>query len=151
MQTPLHDQNSGVSCAISRSRVIFPIFEDTRFWPLLVTDSAPFYCFQQDGATGSYCSCLLRSTHDVFGENWFPGTFGHWSRLILVPRSFVCGEQWKRHFSKTPPHYLLCLKEVISNCIKNTLHAEFVSVFTIEIKWVDACLQTLVVHFQHLL
>jgi hypothetical protein len=81
MEKPLHDQKVLARCAISRSRIIGPIFfEDTVYSELYCEQILyPFIgnlnedvivrgCFQQDGATPHMAHVSMPLLCDVLGE-----------------------------------------------------------------------------------
>jgi hypothetical protein len=87
METPLHDQNIGVRCEISRSRIIGPtFFEDTvsseRYSELILypfighlnEDDIIRGCFQQDGATAHMAQVSMALLRSVFGERLYLAT-----------------------------------------------------------------------------
>ncbi|XP_062512636.1 uncharacterized protein LOC134188488 [Corticium candelabrum] len=80
-EKPLHDQKIGVSCAVSRSRIIGPIFFDSTvnsdryiknifvpFSEQLTASEKQRTWFQQDGATTHTARATMTAVRKVFGE-----------------------------------------------------------------------------------
>jgi hypothetical protein len=79
-ETPLHDQKVGVWIAISRRRIIGPIFFDTtidsarycsilhEFIGLLEEDEISYSWFQQDGATAHTAAVSMKLLSEFFTE-----------------------------------------------------------------------------------
>jgi hypothetical protein len=82
-ETPLHPQKIGVWCAISRRRIIGPLFFDSyvnaeahkelihQFIALLQVDEGNCW-FQQDNATAHTAASTMVILHEYFGENLIP-------------------------------------------------------------------------------
>jgi hypothetical protein len=91
IETPLHPQKIGVWCAISRRRIIGPMFFDTsvnaeayqafiqQFTALLQVDERDCW-FQQDSATAHTAASTVVILHEFVGENLI-------SKGIWPPRS----------------------------------------------------------------
>jgi hypothetical protein len=79
--TPLHDQEVGVWCVMSRNRIIGPIFFDVtlnsgRYWEVILfpfigylnKDEIARVYFQEDGATAHTAHVSMTLLRDVFGD-----------------------------------------------------------------------------------
>jgi hypothetical protein len=104
-ETPLHDQKLRVSVAISRRRIVGPLFfEETMnskrycsmlhdFIGLIEEDEITYSWFQQDGATSHTANNSMKLLNEIFGErvisrNSLAGSYS--TRILSVGSSKIC-------------------------------------------------------------
>lgn len=164
IEKPLHSIKTGVWCAMSRRRIIGPIFfhetiNAERYWKNLIV---PFLdeltreerrhgYFQQDGAPPHTANVTLRRLNEVFPERVI-------STGIWPPRSpdlsaldFYLWGAVKEAVYKKKPRNLEELQNEISEHIRNISERELNSVFDSMRKRVDLCVLQGGGHFQQLL
>ena len=99
-ETPLHPQKIGVWCAISRRRIIGPLFFETsinaeeliqQFIALLQVDARNCW-FQQDSANAHIAASTMVILQEFFGENVIRGN------ICVLDQVFFTDEAWF-HFS----------------------------------------------------
>jgi hypothetical protein len=101
---PLHDQEDGVRCAISRNRIIGPIFFDDTiiserycevvlylFTGHLNEEEIARSYFQQAGAATHTARVSMTLLSSVRGQNNFEGHLAARFRPILHPLIIICG------------------------------------------------------------
>jgi hypothetical protein len=144
-----------VWCAISRNRIIGPIFFDNiinseRYCEVILS---PFigHLNEDEIARGYFNKTVLLHTQLVFpcrhcamcsGTEEFHRIFGHHSRPILHPPDYYLRGAMKGAVYKDSPHTLLELKEAIANFIRNVPPIKLSCVFANKIGRVDGCLST---------
>ena len=163
-ETPLHPEKIGVWCAISRSRIIGPIFFNT-------TVNSDVYCsdilfpfigqlneielnsgfFQQDNATAHTSHQSMRLLGEIFGERIISqGLWPPRSPDLTQPDYFLWGAAKSSVYSGNPKT-LDELKTAITHYVKLVTRETLVKVFYNKLKRVNLCIQENGKHFQHLL
>jgi hypothetical protein len=146
-EKPMHDQKLGVWVAISRGRIVGPLFFEEivnsnrycsmlyEFIGLLGEDEITYSWFQQDGATAHTANNSTKLLNEIFGERVI-------SRNLWAPRSP----------DLTPPDYYLCraAKSAVYRD-RPSRSADLQKVFANKIKRIQVCIDARGHHFQHLL
>jgi hypothetical protein len=151
---PLHDQKVGVRGAISRNRIIGPLFfDDTvnseRYCEMILypfighlnEDEIARGCFQQDGATAHTARVSMTLLRDVFGDKIISKDISSSRSPHLTPPDYYLWGEMKGAVYKDNPHTHLELWEAITNVIRSIPPIELLSVFANKIRRVDASLQ----------
>lgn len=161
-ETPLHSRKVGVWCAISRKRIVGPIFftetitaeryQDIimQFVALLEADER--HCWlQQDGATAHTANSTMIMLREFFGEHII--SRGLWPPRSpdLSPPDFFLWGHLKDNVYKNNPHTIDQLKHNIEDEISRISVATTQKVATNMTKRVNACVAADGGHFQHLL
>lgn len=161
-ETPLHCLKIGVWCAVSRRRIVGPIFYEgtvnsivyqdiiTQFISLLENDER--YCWlQQDGATCHTSNDTMHFLREFFGDRII-------SKSLWPPRSpdlsspdFFLWGYLKGKVYKNRPHTLDDLKVNITTEINNISVNVLKKVSSNMVKRVHACITEAGSHFEHLL
>jgi hypothetical protein len=161
-ETHLHPQKIGVRCAISRRRIIGPLFFETsinaeayqeliqQFITLLKVDERDCW-FQQDSATSHIAACTMVILHECFGENVI-------SKGLWPPRSpdlaspgFFLWSYLKDTVYRSNPRDLKQLKMNITHSIEEVNEGTLRNVARNMVKRVDKCIEINGQNFQHLL
>ncbi|BFZ07560.1 hypothetical protein BsWGS_10599 [Bradybaena similaris] len=161
---PVHDAKIGVWCAVSRRRIIGPIFfNNTINAHRYVTEILePFLeqlnereieeaWFQQDGATAHTARASLRFLEEIFSNRII--SKGIWPARSpeLTPLDYYLWGFLKGNVYKTNVHTIEELKEAIRNAIQEITTDTLSKVFDNMKRRVQTCLEARGGHFQHLL
>lgn len=163
-ETELHPEKIGVWCAVSRSRIIGPIFFNTTVTSEVYRSDIlfPFIgqlneeellnsFFQQDNATAHTAHASMDLLGDVFGERVISqGLWPPRSPDLTPPDYFFWGAA-KSTVYKNNPGTIDELKLAITNYTNSITRETLVKVFDNKIKRVNLCIQQNGGHFQHLL
>lgn len=164
VQKPLHSQKIGVWCAISKRRIIGPIFFNDNVNSDLYLDHIihPFIgelneeeresaWFQQDGATAHTSNKSLRVLRQHFGERII--SKGIWPSRSpdLTPPDYYLWGKLKDSVYMNNPHTIQELQVNITENIANITQNELMGVFQNMHRRVNACISVHGAHFQHLL
>ena len=160
-ETPLHPQKIGVWCAISRRRIIGPLFFETsinaeayqeliqQFIALLQVDERNCW-FQQDSATAHTAASTMVILHEFFGENLI-------SKGLWPPRSpdltspdFFLWSYLKDTVYRSNPRDLKQLKMNITRAIEEVNEGTLRTVAWNMAKRVDKCIEMNGHHFNAL-
>lgn len=161
-ETPLHCLKIGVWCAVSRHRIVGPIFYEgnvnsvvyqdiiTQFISLLEYDER-FCWLQQDGATCHTSNETMRFLREFFDDRIISkGLWPPRSPDLTSPDFFLWG-YLKGRVYKNRPHTLDDLKMNITTEINNINVNVLKKVSSNMIKRVHACITEGGSHFEHLL
>lgn len=163
-QFPLHDKKVGVWCAISRMRIIGPIFfEDTiNAYRYRTEILEPFMAqlnereiekawFQQDGATAHTAAMSIQLLHEIFANRLI--TRGIWPARSpdLTPPDFYLWGALKGKVYENNPLSVNELKKSIVNHIQQISPITLQKVFNNMKKRVQLCIDANGGHIQHLL
>lgn len=163
-EMPLHDEKIGVWCAISRARLIGPIFftgtinqERYRieilqpFLSRLTQTEVETGWFQQDGATAHTAHSSLRFLEETFSSRII--SRGLWPARSpdLTPPDFYLWGALKGKVYKNNPHTLEELKAAITINIQEITPDTLRKVFRNLKTRIQTCLTANGGHFQHLL
>ena len=163
-EKPLHSAKVGVWCAISRSRIVGPIFfHDTinseryceqiihPFTRQLTEQEIQTTFFQQDGATAHTSNATLNVLREFFGERIISkGLWPPRSPDLSPPDYFLWGAA-KQKVYKNKPHTLAELEGNIQDYISNIDNEQLNKVFENMKKRINLCIQLNGHHFQHML
>lgn len=161
-ENPLHCLKIGVWCAVSRRRIVGPIFFETtvnsgvykdiitQFISLLETDERNCW-FQQDSATCHTSIETMSFLHEFFGERII--SKGLWPPRSpdLTPPDFFLWGYLKERVYKNRPHTLNELKMNITTEINNISVGVLHKVSTNVVKRIRACINEQGSHFEHML
>jgi hypothetical protein len=159
-ETPLLDQKLGVSVALSRRRIVGPLFfEETvnskrycsmlhDFIGLFEEDEITYSWFQQDGATAHTAYNSMKLLNEIFGERVISRNVWPPRSPDLTPPVYLWGAA-KSAVYRDRPRSLNELKTAITACIRNISPADLQKVFANKIKRVQACIDARGHHFQH--
>jgi len=171
VETPLHSQKVGVWCAISRRRIVGPIFfENTitskeyvkileEFVPHLDSEEIETAFFQQDGAPAHTVKNTAPHLQSYFSDriisksNKFLETEAEWpprSQDLTSP-DFFLWSHLKNKVYRSNPKKLEELKSNIRNEIEKISSETLKNVSENMIKRVKLCLENNGQHFQHML
>lgn len=165
IETDMHPIKIGVWCAISRRRIIGPIFfHDTinaeRYRTLLLEpfirqlddNERQFGYFQQDGATAHTAHATIEFLQRYFNNNrlisrnrWPPRS------PDLTPLDFFLFGYLKNTVFKTPLHTLPELQDAITNAVNSVTEEMIRNVFNSLKTRINVCLQNEGSHFEHML
>lgn len=163
-QIPLHDQKVGVWCALSRTRIIGPIFFDNTinakryrteilepFIAQLKKRELKKAWFQQDGASAHTARTSLQYLEEVFGNRII--SRGIWPPRSpdLTPLDFYLWGALKGRAYENNPQTVDDLKTAISQNIKMITPSTLQKVSDNMKRRVNICQQASGTHFQHLL
>lgn len=161
-ERPLHSEKIGVWCAISRKRVIGPLFYDQNvtaavyqnlllaFISLLEPDERQCW-FQQDGAAAHTAHTTTAMLEEFFDDRFI--SRGLWPPRSpdLTPPDFFLWGMLKNKVYANNPRTIEDLKRNIENGIAEITVDTLNNVFRNMQRRVDACLEQQGGHFQHLL
>ena len=162
-ETPLHDMKIGVWCALSRKRIIGPIFfEETinadRYKSLILEpfiaelDESEIQCawFQQDGATAHTAKKTLAFLEEFFADRII--SKGLWPPRSpdLNPLDFYLWGSLKGKVYRNRPRTLAELKAAITDEVNQISEEELGAVMDNLLKRIDVCIKEKGAHFQHL-
>lgn len=161
-QEPLHSAKIGVWCAISRRRIIGPLFfTDTinterylniiqQFICLLVSNER--YCwFQQDGATAHTSHTTMNALEEFFGNRIISKNLWPPRSPDLSPADFYLWGYLKERVYSNNPQTLEALQHNIENVINTITPATLKRVSASLRTRVSVCMLENGGHFQHLL
>ena len=163
-EVPLHDQKVGVWCAISRTRLIGPIFFDDTvnsqryinnilnpFFNQLTDYEKENGTFQQDNATAHTARASLAAIQNVFEDRVI--SRGRWPARSpdLNPCDFFLWGYLKAKVYGNNPHTIDELKNNITNMIQSIPDEMLCNVYDNFIKRTQCCLMEDGHQFQHLL
>lgn len=161
-ERPLHCQKTGVWCALSRRRIVGPLFFETtvnsvvyqdiitQFIALLEEDER--YCWlQQDGATCHTSNETMRFLREFFGERLI--SKGLWPPRSpdLTPADFFLWGHLKEKVYKNNPHTLEELKRNITTEVNNISVQVLHKVASNVVKRARVCITGQGSHFEHML
>ena len=163
-QKPLHDQKVGVWCALSRGRIIGPIFFENTitskryihnilepFFNQLTEQEKQQGWFQKDGATAHTASVSMAAVGEVFGDRViFRGLWPPRSPDLTPPDFYLWGKL-KGSVYADNPRTTDELKQKITSVIQNTQPDELGRVFQNTQRRARLCLQVNGAHFLQLL
>lgn len=163
IETPLHPEKVGIWVAISRRRIIGPIFfHDTlngeRYRTILqqalgtmLDDELQFGHFQQDGATPHTAGETLRYLREFYDDRLI--SRGLWPARSpdLTPLDYYLFGRIKNNIFKNPLHTLDELQVAIRHEIEIITPNELQNVFECMKRRVNLCLENEGGHFEHLL
>ncbi|KAJ3663138.1 hypothetical protein Zmor_007447 [Zophobas morio] len=164
VETSLHPIKVGVWVAISRRRIIGPIFfHDTvnadryrtnillPFFEQLHDDECQYGYFQQDGATAHTAGSTLRFLQEVYDDRIISqGLWPPRSPDLTAPDFFLCGHL-KNNVFKNRLHTIDELQQAITHEIENITPYTLQRVFDNMKRRVNMCIANEGNHFQHLL
>ncbi|PSN41908.1 hypothetical protein C0J52_06823 [Blattella germanica] len=164
MKTALHSEKIGVWVAISKSRIIGPLFYDTTvdsdvyidqiiypFLSLLNEDEIQRCFFQQDNATPHTSNKSLKVLNELFGERIISkGLWPPRSPDLTPPDYFFWGAA-KGNVYKKNKKTIEELKVEITNYVRSVTTQTLEKVFQNMCTRVELCLEQRGKHFQHLL
>ena len=163
-EKPLHDQKIGVSCAVSRSRIIGPIFFDSTvnsdryiknifvpFSEQLTASEKQRTWFQQDGANAHTARATMTAVRKVFGERVISRDLWPPRSPDLTPPDFYLWGKLKDLVYADNPRSINDLKHNIRQIIADIRCEELHRVFSSLRRRVELCLQVDGSHFQQLL
>lgn len=162
IESPLHPQKIGVWCAVSRRRIIGPLFFETTVNAALYEDiiqqfiaclqEDERYCWlQQDGATCHTARSSMEMLQDFFdGRIISTGLWPPRSPDLSSPDFFLWG-YLKDIVYRSNPHTLQELKTNITNAINEIDRVKLKKVARNMVKRVEKCIEVDGQHFQHLL
>jgi hypothetical protein len=161
-QVPLHTEKIGVRCAISRRRIIGPIFFDTTVTSAVYADTVQQfvallneyerYCwYQQDGATchtSNETMTLLKQFFDdrIISKNLWPPRSPD-----LTPTDFFLWDYLKETVYKKKPRTLVDLRRSTEEAVKKITAETLLRVSRNMRQRVNLCLLENGGHFQNLL
>ncbi len=161
IETPLHSIKIGVWCAMSRRRIIGPIFfrhsiNAENYWNELIL---PFLneltrqerqhgYFQQDGAPPHTANANLKRLSEVFPNRVISAGLWPPRSPDLSPLDFYLWGATKEKVYKKKPHNLEDLQQHITEIIQNITRQELISVFNNMRKRIDLCIRENGGHFQ---
>ena len=162
-EAPLHSEKIGVWCALSRKRIIGPIFFSTTITAeryqdiihqalsLFTEDEINFSFFQQDSATCHTANSTLRFLEDIFADRVI--TAGLWPPRSpdLTPLDYFLWGHLKNQVYQNKPKTLNDLKSNIELGIASIKVETLKLVFQNLKKRVDTCLEKSGNHFEHFL
>ena len=161
-QKPLHDQKVGVWCALSRGRIIGPIFFKNTITSERYNILEPFFdqlteqenqqgWFQQDGAIAHTARVIMAAVSEVFGDCVI--SRGLWPPRSpdLTPPDFYLWGKLKGSVYGDNPRTTDELKQKITSVIQNIQPDELERVFQNTQRRARLCLQVNGAHFQLLL
>lgn len=164
IETDLHPIKVGVWVAISRRRIIGPIFfEETinaeRYRTLILAeflrqlhdDELQTGYFQQDGATAHTANTTLNYLREFYGDRLISKNVWPPRSPDLTPCDFFLFGHLKNTIFRNRMHNLDELKEAIETEIRNITPEQLQNVFENKKRRVNICLQNEGHHFQHLL
>lgn len=163
VEKPLHPIKVGVWTAISKKRIIGPIFfQETvntdrylaifdQFVQRLTADEQNNGYYQQDGATCHTSNRSMNRIRAVFGNRLISKPLWPARSPDLTPNDFYLWGALKNKVYNNHPTTLTDLETNIQNEINKITEAELISVFKNMERRVDLCLQNDGGHFQHLL
>lgn len=163
VETPLHPQKIGMWVAISRRRIIGPIFfrhtiNGERYRTILQQalevmhdDEVQHGYFQQDGATAHTAVATLQYLREFYDDRLI--SRGVWPARSpdLTPLDFYIFGRIKNNIFKNRPHTLEELEEAIRHELESITPDELERVFECMKRRVNLCLQNEGGHFEHLL
>ena len=161
-KTPSHDLKIGVWCAVSRTKIVGPIFFEStlntdvhileQFNDQLTPQDKMQFFFRQDGATYHTSHRSLTRAHDMFTEErtiskelWLPR-----SPDLSVCNFYLWGTLKQKVYANNP-HNLDQLKENITNAIRRITREELQAVSANVVKRAQKCIDVSGEYFQHLL
>jgi hypothetical protein len=161
-QVPLHTEKIGAWCAISRCRIIGPIFFDTTVtsavyadivqqFVVLLNEDERYGWYQQDGVTchtSNGTVTLLKQFFDdrIISKNLWPPRSPD-----LTPPDFFLWGYLKETVYKNSPRTLVDLKRNTEETVKKITAETLLHGSRNMCQWVNLCLQENGRHFQHLL
>lgn len=163
-EAPLHDAKIGVWCAVSRKRLIGPIFFNNTinadryrtdilepFLEQLNEREIEEAWFQQDGATAHTARASLRFLEEIFANRII--SRGIWPARSpdLTPLDYYLWGFLKGNVYKNNVHTIEDLKEAIRITIQEITTDTLQKVFDNMKRRVQSCLEARGGHFQHLL
>jgi hypothetical protein len=161
-ETALHPQKIGMWCAISRCRIIGPLFFETtinaeayqeliqHFIAMLQVDERNCW-FQQDSATAHTAVATTGILHEFFGKNVI--SKGVWSPRSpdLTSPDFFLSSSLKDTVYRSKPQDLKQLKMNITRAIEEVNERTLRKVARNAVKRVNKCIEMNGHNFQHLL
>jgi len=163
-EVPLHDQKVGVWCAISRTRLIGPIFFNNTvnseryindilhpFFEQLTDNEKQNGTFQQDNATAHTAYASLAALEEVFEDRVI--SRGRWPARSpdLNPCDYFLWGCLKAKAYENNPHTVADLQENIRNTIQSITEETLSKVYDNFIKRTQYCIDEVGHQFQHLL
>jgi hypothetical protein len=162
-EKPFHDQKRGLWVAISRRRIVGPLFfqETVNSKPycsmlhdligLLEEDEITYPWFQRDDATAQTANNSMKLLNEIFGECVFSRNVWPSSSPDLTPPDFYLWGAAKSAMYHDRPRTLNELKTAITAYIRIISQADLQKVFANKINRVQTCRDARGHHFQHLL
>lgn len=164
IESPLHPQKVGVWVAMSRRRIIGPIFFDGRinannyrqtilepFLNELHDDELQNGLFQQDGATAHTAQATLQYLEEFYGDRLISRNLWPPRSPDLTPLDYFLFGYLKDKVSSVRLHALDELRVTITEAVNNVTPEVLQNVFENMKRRVNLCLQVNGRHFEHLL